>query len=306
MKKIVLLLAGLSLLAPTFASAAQYQYDAAITQGSVSFSQAQFYAGETVRIYANIVNLGTSDISGGVSFFQGASALAAPSPFSLKANGANEDVWIDWTPLEGTYNIMLKIETRESDQNQSNNTHVTPMMTIAKRVPVPPPPPIPSPSSQGIAQAPAPSQGGSVGQTIPVGAVQKKNTILSSAAEIIAQKLTPKLPINPTVNRNAVAAKQSKKDVSVAASAIQAKPESKRLAVQQPTPIQAVLGESVQREPDAVVAPSIIQEKAQGFESKQATREKQTDPVRSGVALAVLFTLLFLGVGFYFLKISRE
>lgn len=293
---------------PSFALAAQYQYDAAITQGSVSFSSPQIFAGETVRIYANIMNLGTGDMSGGVSFFQGASALAAPSPFSLKANGANEDVWIDWTPMEGTYNIMIKIETRESDQNQTNNTHVTPMMTIAKRVPVPPPPSVPSPPSQDGAQAPAlsQSQGGSAGQVLPVSAVQKKNAILSSAAEIIAQKLTPKLPINSSIVRKVVAVQQPKKDTAVAIPTSEAKQAPKQLVVQQPTPIQAVLGESVQREPDPVVTPQVIQEKAQGFESKQVTREKQNDPVRAGVALAVLFTLLFLGVGFYFLKISRE
>ncbi|MDO8303705.1 MAG: hypothetical protein Q7T18_10730, partial [Sedimentisphaerales bacterium] len=119
MKKFLVIISLFTLMAPSLALAAQFQFDAAISEGSVSFSPANFFAGETVRVYANIINLGTNDITGGVSFFQGAGALGAPSIFSLKANGANEDVWIDWTPIEGTYNIMVKIETNTTDQNPS-------------------------------------------------------------------------------------------------------------------------------------------------------------------------------------------
>ncbi|MDO8490153.1 MAG: hypothetical protein Q7S47_01930 [bacterium] len=127
-------------LSPFPVSAQQYSYDAVVRQGSITFSRSDLYAGEPVRVYGNIINLGIQDIAGTVTFYQGAIPLGNPLPFSLRAQSASEDFWVDWTPTEGTYNIMMGISsTNPEDQNPSNNTAVTSVMTITKR-PSPPPP----------------------------------------------------------------------------------------------------------------------------------------------------------------------
>ncbi len=315
MKKFLILISLLALIAPSMALASQFQFDAAISEGSVSFSPANFFAGETVRVYANIINLGTNDITGGVSFFQGAGALGAPSFFSLKANGANEDVWIDWTPIEGTYNIMVKIETNTTDQNPSNNGYVTPMKTITKR---PPPPP---PVSQPVVQAPVSSQssqgtqlGSSSAPASTASAGQNKATLIS-IAEQVAATLTPKLPVNPSVSKSAVGQKPVQKNVATPETVksplgvpVAGKSASVPV-VQQQVPKQGVLGESVARGSDPVQgdinAAWQKNEKEQGFGLPSQPNRPQRDPVRTALAISVFLTLLFLGVGFYFLKISR-
>ncbi|MBI4599331.1 hypothetical protein HY732_00230 [Candidatus Uhrbacteria bacterium] len=312
MKRISIIIFTLFLALPSFAQAAQFAFDAAITQGSVSFSTSQMYAGEQVRIYANIINQGTSDISGGVSFFQGASAIAAPSFFSLKANGANEDVWVDWTPPEGTYNILIKIETNGTDQNTTNNTYVTPMMAIVKR------PPLPAPAVQAPASAPTAQQGASGAVLTPAAsqqaqsvAAQKKTTISSIAANI-AEKLTPKLPVNPSVRTPATVQKiVPKKSIGEAAPATQV--VQRAIVPPALTPKQAVLGEAVGRElvplpgqEETSTAPIQRQDKQQGFSQKAPLAGYQNDPVRMGIALAVVCTILFLGGGWFFLKKSKE
>lgn len=146
-------------LSPFPVSAEQYAYDAAVRQGSITFSQSNLFANEGVRIYGNLVNLGIQDIAGMVTFYQGAKPLGDPQPFSLRAQSASEDFWVDWTPTEGTYNVMMSISlTSPRDQNVSNNTAVTSQMTIVKRPPPPPPPPppVPAPILQPVQQVSPP------------------------------------------------------------------------------------------------------------------------------------------------------
>lgn len=139
-------------LSPFQVGAAEFTYDAAVRQGSITFSRADLFADEVVRIYGNLINLGTQDVAGMVTFYQGSIPLGDPQLFSLRAQSASEDFWVDWMPSAGTYNIMMSISsTNPQDQNLSNNIAVTPLMTIAKRPPPPPPPP-PTPAPQQAQQ----------------------------------------------------------------------------------------------------------------------------------------------------------
>lgn len=146
---------------PTVLFAQSVDFDAGVRPGSITFSTDRLYAGEPVRIYGNLVNLGAKDISGAVGFFAGTTQLGSQF-FSLKAQSASEDFWVDWTPIEGTYNIsMTIILTTPDDQNFSNNTAVTALLSVGKR-PLPPPPIQPQPQPQQAqqsvqSQAPLPS-----------------------------------------------------------------------------------------------------------------------------------------------------
>lgn len=116
----------------------RYDYDVASTVGSISFVPPQIKAGEPLRIYGTIVNVGNQDLTGHVGFYQGTFLIGDPQPFSLKANGVPEEVWVDWTPPEGTYNIMMTIlQTKPEDQNPSNNVSLTPLLTVRKTSPPP-------------------------------------------------------------------------------------------------------------------------------------------------------------------------
>jgi len=127
----------------------KYDYDVAATVGSISFVPPQIKAGEPLRIYGTIVNVGNNDLTGYVGFYQGTFMIGEPQPFSLKANGVPEEIWVDWVPPEGTYNIMMTVlQTKPDDQNPSNNVSLTPMLTVRK--PSPPPVQIPEPSSSAV------------------------------------------------------------------------------------------------------------------------------------------------------------
>jgi len=305
MRKIIFLTSIFSLLfLPLSAFAEQLQYDVAITTGSVSFSPAQFYVGDTVRIYANITNMGSKDITGGVTFYQGPSALAAPSPFSLKANGVTEDVWIDWTPVEGTYNIMVKIETNTPDQNSSNNVYVTPMMTITKRPPPPPPPVVQTALPTASAQQTAPPS-----QKTTAVPSQTTFTILT-AAKKIAEEISPKLPVNPSVSskKTSIAQVSRSQNTPVSPSTQPEKMEGVPLladlsnGTQQPAAV--VVPENVQQQNPP--APTTPNQNSQEFEKVSPSIQDQSDPVRTGITAAVVATIILLGVGVFFMVRSKE
>ncbi len=153
----------------------QYDYDIAASIGSISFVPSEIHADESIRMYGTIVNVGKKDISGYVAFYQGVILLDKPQPFSLKANGVPEEIWIDWTPTEGTYNIMMTlVQTSPQDQNPGNNVTMTRMLTVTKRPPpvvvAPPPPPPTQPPA-----APQPSGAEKNTPTPPSPSMEKQN-----------------------------------------------------------------------------------------------------------------------------------
>jgi len=131
-----------------YLEASQFDYDISVQGSPISFSSSKLYLGETTRIYGTASNLGNKDVSGYVGFYQGTTAIGEPQFFSSKASGASEDFWIDWTPtIAGTYNVALRVIKAEPlDQNSSNDTMVSRMITVTdKTAPTPPPSPSPTP-----------------------------------------------------------------------------------------------------------------------------------------------------------------
>lgn len=189
------------LIAPLPSDATPFEYDVSLSPGSVLFVPRDIYVGEPVRIYANIANLGSKDVTGQVGFYQGANLLAPPHPFSLRADSVTEDVWIDWTPTEGRYNIMVKADTTIPDQSPSNNAFLTPMMLVGKR----PPPPVSQPTQPVSGQQQ--NQNGALtqqagGETSKKGGEPEKTIIITKKlAQTISETLTPKLPLNPPAER---------------------------------------------------------------------------------------------------------
>lgn len=196
MRKTFFSLLLISLCSPLSVYAAKFDYDVAITPGTLAFVPQEIYAGESIRIYVNIMNLGNKDITGVVGFYQGPNLLSAEVPFSLKAQSVTEDVWIDWVPIEGRYNVMVRIDPITPDQNPGNNVTITSMMTIAKRPlpPLPPPALVLTVQQQSVSPSPTP----------PSQPIQKAPSATESIAKKLAQtvveKITPKLPINPSIS----------------------------------------------------------------------------------------------------------
>ena len=75
-----------------------------------------------------------------------------------------------------------------------------------------------------------------------------------------------------------------------------------------PKPQQGVLGTKESAPLPLIDSVSSVSqnEKPQGFEKNFLGSQHQSDPIRTGIAIAVLLTLLCLGVGAFFLRMSRE
>lgn len=294
-----ILFLSIFLLMPLAVSASQVEYDAAIIQDSVRFAPSQFYAGEKVRIYMDLQNLGSQDIAGQVSFFQGPNLLRNPSPFLLRSAGVSQGVWIDWISSEGMFNIMVKVDTDPADQNQTNNVYVTPMLTIVKR-PLPPPPPPPQPvisslSTQNSLQAQPLNP-------IPVTQAQQEKKTLSTVANTIAEALTPKLPIAPS--RKVAVVPQKKGDLSVQQAVLPIKNSAKENEVQQTVPSGLVpitvadMGNSIADQSNTK------QDDERGFEKNILQKGNIHDPTRSFLALGVVFVVVCLVAGGFFLRMG--
>lgn len=279
------------LVAPFSADARQIEYDAAITQDTVKFSPQPFFVGESVRIYTDLQNLGSQDISGQVSFYQGPNLLRSAVPFSLRSGGVSQGVWIDWTPAEGTYNIMVKVDADPTDQNPTNNVYITPMMTIAKR-PLPPPPP-------PVVQQPQPAQAGVTSPAPVQKLTTQEQSIVKKIAQSVADKITPKLPVSPIVNRRAV--------VSATKTVVR---EQKQQIAPEKEAIAPALENSFQPAPVPIGTVGAFDEKTTPAVQDRSLTEglpmrKQRDPARIILIASILAAVCSLGAGGYFLHKSR-
>ena len=264
-------------------SAFAFEYDASITQGSISYSSEQVYAGEMLRVYGKIFNRGTKDIAGTIRFFQGPIGIGEPLPFSLKAGSAQEDLWTDWRPVEGTYNLVMSITaTNPSDEDLSNNTVVTPMLTIIKRPPPPPPPP---PPSQTTTQS---STSSGVTSTS------------SSAAKTTSAKKQPTTPSTSVPQKNLAVKKES---------AAPTRPRTAPLAVAT-SPTQKtndsfydlpVVGEAAAQQSEFK---PVVESTDQSAPRSAVPQEKQSSPW--GLAALLLLSVGTLGAGAYFWKAAQR
>ncbi|MBI1908054.1 hypothetical protein HYS28_01390 [Candidatus Uhrbacteria bacterium] len=104
--------------------------DLSIDQGSITFSTSTFYAGDDIRIYAKVRNVGDTDMTALVIFYQGSAVIGRTQPISLRAGGAPEEVFVDFTVPNASFNIRAVVSGAEpADENTSNNEATTLLYT---------------------------------------------------------------------------------------------------------------------------------------------------------------------------------
>lgn len=110
-----LALPNLSLAAGTF--------DVAIHSGDIEYSAGGPVVGVQTRIYLRVSDLGDRDVEGTVHFLIDENEIGA-KPFSVRANGSPEEVWMRWTPNDyGNHTIRITVENDQAypDPNLANN-----------------------------------------------------------------------------------------------------------------------------------------------------------------------------------------
>lgn len=101
------------------------QYDLAISSGDITFSTSTLIAGQQIRIYAKVHNIGTDDVRGYVTFFQGNQVINDSQVVSVRA-GNSADAWVDFTVPDSSFNILARIQgTQPADQNSANDQVLT-------------------------------------------------------------------------------------------------------------------------------------------------------------------------------------
>lgn len=109
-------------------SAANYDYDLSIGPSDLRFSKNVFIAGDMIRIYAKVENLGNNDITGYVSFFRGSQLVGNSKSVSVLP-GLTGDAFVDFTIPPDSFNIQAKIQgTDPTDQNPANDATQSPLI----------------------------------------------------------------------------------------------------------------------------------------------------------------------------------
>lgn len=120
----------LTLLLPRLSLAANV--DLAISPSNITFSDSNLVEGKSVRIYASIRNLGDTDATAYVIFYQGANLIGRSQIISVLADGAMDDVFVDFKPPAGSFNIRAVIQgAAPEDSNTANNEALTPLYSAA-------------------------------------------------------------------------------------------------------------------------------------------------------------------------------
>ncbi len=123
-KKLAILLC-LSLLIPFNLLAAGYTYDLSITADDISFSK-ELVAGQSIRIYASIKNLGEEDVEAYITFWQSNELIGDSQVVSVRSNGLADEVYVDFLVPAGSFNIRAEIKGQTpSDENPVNDVAVT-------------------------------------------------------------------------------------------------------------------------------------------------------------------------------------
>jgi hypothetical protein len=117
------LVALIFFLIPLFANA---NPDLQIIQDDIRFSKSPLIAGDQVRIYATVRNVGNEDVTGYVSFYQGATLIGSSQVISLLTGGNPEEVYVDFVVPSSEFNIRAQVEgTEPVDTVQDNNVTIT-------------------------------------------------------------------------------------------------------------------------------------------------------------------------------------
>jgi hypothetical protein len=87
----------------------------------VTLSKSEPFAGDTVRIFARLNNLGDEDVLGYVTFSDNNKQISSPQVISIK-KGSYDDVFVDWKVTGGEHKIELSVfDTNNSDQSPRKN-----------------------------------------------------------------------------------------------------------------------------------------------------------------------------------------
>lgn len=106
--------------------------DMSISSSDIRFSSDTFVAGETVRIYIKVKNMGDTDISGYITFYDSSDIIDSSQIVTLVADGANEEAWVDYViPYKDNFNIRALVKgTEPQDINNSNDEILTALFSI--------------------------------------------------------------------------------------------------------------------------------------------------------------------------------
>jgi len=193
---------------------------------------------------------------------------------------------------------MVKVDTDPADQNQTNNVYVTPMMTIGKR-PVPPPPVVVQPAV--ISSSTQTSQV-STSSSLPSNQSQQEKKTIFSVAQNLAEKLTPKLPIAPSRTTSPA---QKKKTGPSPQQIVGVLPNNQNQGGDgQQAPFGLVSIQSSDTDKTVVDQQNTKHDDERGFEKNIPQEKNLHDPARSFLAFAVVFVVVCLIAGGFFLKMG--
>lgn len=112
--------------------AADFDYDLSLGPSDITFSKDVLISGDKVRIYAKVHNEGNLDITGYVSFFRGIQLIGNSQAVSVLP-GSSDDVFVDFTVPEDSFNVQAKIQGSDpADQNAQNNETQTALIVPDK------------------------------------------------------------------------------------------------------------------------------------------------------------------------------
>lgn len=275
---------GVSVLVVPFAAHAA-RYDVQIQRSDVTFVPAAFVVGDHVRVYATVKNVGERDVQGNVFFSENGTAIGTPPPFSVRARGAEEEVWVDWEPaVVGERQIFIRIVTAPEtrDEEPTNNEMIVPV-TIRDRVPPPPPPS--QPTGTGTSGGGASGAGtvfGTPAVTTPSG------TSTPSASPFAAPALEP-------VQKKASTSGTATARIGERAPAVVLRPAAPAVVLAPAAPAAAPLLETPPSSPPPPAPP--YDEQLRQLLGRPASPWRSALPIAAaGVAVAAVATLVVLRI----------
>lgn len=104
--------------------------DLKVSAADIRFSKPTLIVGDAIRIYTKVQNVGTVDVVGYVTFYQGSSVIAEPQVISVVAGSDPEEAFVDFVVPDGQFNIRTVISgTKPADENLDNNVAITGIFT---------------------------------------------------------------------------------------------------------------------------------------------------------------------------------
>ena len=88
--------------------------DLSLNVSDITFSKEEALAGDKVRVFARVFNVGDQDVYGFVAFLINDKEIAEPQPVSVKVN-TYDDVFIDWIFTQGNFDVEAKIIATNKD-----------------------------------------------------------------------------------------------------------------------------------------------------------------------------------------------